>query len=724
MPSTSNQNTPKGLTLRTKMMLLSGAAFAGILFIAVTSLLMMNESRIGGPAYTAIRANQDALESIALLKADLYQISTEVQPFMSSTEKSSINKAAADKTAATVKELAGDIDLRFGIVLEALESPIKRETIKKANAIWEEYKKTLLDEVVPAATKGDVITSSRLMNGIQTERFNAFSKTVTSMVENLRKDVSTTEERVSSSLRTKMMVAVVFCLGVIAVISVFSVVITESVIRPLRACVDFARTVADGRLDSRLEITAGGEAGALAQAMNTMAENLHSMVSRVSSTSEILNSIDVNIEKATRQVVTSARLQQETVGETTRAVEHISHSVRNVSEGVDQLSASTSETSSSILEMAASVEEVALNAEKLGESVDEVSSSIIQMASSIKEIGNSIVNLLDASSTTASSIAEMDATIKQVEKNAMDTSAISEAVRNDAETGRKAVEEAIAGMQEIRRSSHITAEVIENLSLRANDIGTILSVIDEVAEQTNLLALNAAIIAAQAGEHGKGFAVVADEIRELSERTSSSTREIAAVIRGVQEETRRAVDAICQAEQSITEGEKLSERSGAALEKIVSGVQKASVQIREIARATVEQARGSQSIKEAMESVEEMVGHIAASASEHAHSSELIANNVERMKELTSHVRTSTREQSRASGLIARSTEDITAMTAQIREACRTQVQSCGMISKAVSNIQLSSATNAEASSVMENSVTGLSRQIDLLEKEMSGFKI
>ena len=318
----------------------------------------------------------------------------------------------------------------------------------------------------------------------------------------------------------------------------------------------------------------------------------------------------------------------------------------------------------------------------------------------------------------------MDATIKQVEKSAKDTSAITDSVKNDAETGKNAVEEAIAGMQDIRRSSHITAEVIENLSLKANDIGVILSVIDEVAEQTNLLALNAAIIAAQAGEHGKGFAVVADEIRELSERTSSSTREIASVIKGVQNETVRAVEAISLAEQYISEGEKLSQRSGAALEKIVNGVQKASIQVREIARATVEQARGSQSIKVAMTSVEEMVGHIASSAREHSRGSDLISSAVESMKDLTIHVRTSTREQSRASGLIARSTEDVTSMIDQIRDACRSQGLNSAQILKAVDNIQITSAANAEAADLMEHSVTNLSKQIDLLDKEMAGFKI
>jgi methyl-accepting chemotaxis protein len=374
--------------------------------------------------------------------------------------------------------------------------------------------------------------------------------------------------------------------------------------------------------------------------------------------------------------------------------------------------------------MASSVEEVAISADKLGDSVDEVSSSIIEITASIKEIGASIINLLEASSTTASSIAEMDATIKQVEKNALETSGITEDVRKDAETGKIAVEEAIAGMHAIRRSSRITSEVIDTLSLRADDIGAILSVIDDVAEQTSLLALNAAIIAAQAGEHGKGFAVVADEIRELAERTSSSTREIAIVINGVQEDTRRAVNAISLAEASITEGERRSQHSGVALEKIVSGVQKASIQVREIARATVEQAHGSQSIKEAMESIEEMVEHIADSAREHSSSSDLITMAVERMKDLTRHVRTSTREQSHTSSLIAHATEDAASMIAQIRKASESQARSSAMISEAVVNIQTATAFNSETAVVMESSISGLSRQIDLLDKEMSGFKI
>lgn len=719
MQSTSFRHASRGLTLRTKMVLLSAAAFAGILFITVVSMLMINENRIGGTAYRKIMNYGDARENIILLKSDLVEITSELQSYMLDPDVRS-----GRKSALTLRELSTTIDNHFNSSQKSLATTERSVILKGARSEWDSCKKSLLTEVAPAMLRGDVARTINLASGDLIQRLGTLNKNVAQIEEKLHSDVHEVEVRVSGGLKSRMVITGTFCVLAIVLIAAFSMYITASVTRPLNACVEFARTIAEGKLDKRLEISDGGEAGALALAMNTMAENLHNMVSSIGSTSVVLTSIDNNIEKTSRQVVSSSRLLKESVSETTRAVNHISSSIQEVSDGVDKLSASTSETSSSILEMAASVEEVALNAEKLGESVEEVSSSIFEMASSIKEIGTGIVNLLDASSTTASSIAEMDATIRQVEKNAMDTSAISDEVRTDAETGKKAVEEAIAGMQEIRRSSHITAEVIENLSLRAIDIGAILSVIDEVAEQTNLLALNAAIIAAQAGEHGKGFAVVADEIRELAERTSSSTREIAAVIKGVQDETTRAVEAINHAEQSITDGEVLSQRSGAALEKIVSGVQRASIQVREIARAAVEQARGSQSIREAMESVEDMVNHIATSAREHSFGSDMIAANVERMKELTSHVRTSTREQSRASSLIARSTEDITIMIEQIRDACQAQGQNCTMISKAVDTIQLTSASNTEAVTVMEGAVTGLSKQIDLLKKEMAGFKV
>lgn len=708
-----------GLKLRTRMFLLSMVSFAAIIVVVILGSLLLNEIRINGSNYKTIRNSKDALEKIALLKSDIYQLNGEVLAFMAEKDRTEANALLA-----RIKDHTDDIDFKYDDVQGLIESQQKREALIKAEAIWNDYKKTLLGDIIPATQRGDLVRATTLLSGIQEQRFSSFSSTIALMVDNLRRDVYKTEKDVSAITQKKMVVTGIVTFVLIILIGILSTFITESVTRPIKRCVDFAKQVAGGSLEDRLTINACGEVGDLATAMNTMAENLHSIVSRLNASTKELTAIDRNIETATRQVLGATHLQEEAVNETSRTVQLINSSVLNISDGVDRLSCSATETSSSILQMAASIEEVALNTDKLGESVDEVSSSIIQMATSIKGIGNNISSLLDASTTTASSVAEMDATIRQVERNAMDTAIISETVKTDAANGLTSVQETIVGMQEIRRASQITAEVVEHLSLRAHDIGAILSVIDEVAEQTNLLALNAAIIAAQAGEHGKGFAVVADEIKELAERTSSSTREIAQVITGVQEDTGRAVAAINQAELAICAGEELSDRSGQALEKIVSGVRQAGLQIDAIARATVEQAKGSQSIRIAMEQVEEMVEQMANSAREHSRGSDLITVAVERMREMTGQVRGSTREQSKASALIAKATEDVTAMIDRIREACSDQTEHSRSIDRMVEHIRQSSVSSSQAAQVMNSAVTGLSRQIDQLENEMSGFKI
>jgi len=715
----SPSNSAHGKTLRSKIAWLFVAACATFILITACSLFLVNESRIGGRAYTTINNAKLALENIALSESGLHQITNEVHNLLSDTDK-----LTAAKTAAGIKAVCRDIDQRLAALQELTDGPSERDLLIKADSAWKEYRKTLLEELVPASGAGDPLKARTLMTGIQAQRHSTFTKTAHSLSSSLRQTASAAEERVAGEIRVIMIMTVLAAVFAIAVIALLCYTLTRSLTRPLAACTEFAASIADGRLDTRLDISGPAEVAALTAAINSMAENLHGKIARISSVSETLASIENNIEKAARHVNHSARLQVTTAEQAAPAFDNVQIAALKVSESIDKLATSASETASSTLEMAATIEEIAMSADKLGEAFDEVSSSVTEMAASIKEIGSSIVNLLDASGETASSIAQMDATIKQVEKNALDAAAITEEVKNDAVTGKRAVEEAIAGMQAIRTASQITAEVIENLSLRANDIGAILSVIDEVAEQTNLLALNATIIAAQAGEHGKGFAVVADEIRELSERTSSSTREIATVILGVQDETRRAVDAISRAESSIADGEKLSHHSGTALEKIVSGVQQASMQVDRIARATLEQAHGSQSIKEAMESVAEMVEHIANSAVEHTNTSELIARSMERMKDLAIHVRSSTYEQSQTSGLIAQATRDVLGIIEEIRDSGSSEILNSSTIPAALMSIQTAAASNAEHVKTLESSFDGLSKQVNLLEKEVSDFKI
>jgi methyl-accepting chemotaxis protein len=518
-----------------------------------------------------------------------------------------------------------------------------------------------------------------------------------------------------------------FCLVIIGaslLAAILGFMVARTIIRRIDRMVKALDQGASGDLTTMVVVDSDDEIGQLGSDFNAMISRLSEMVGKVNRSSQELTVISRNIFHASKRMMEAAELQVSGVSETSSAVMEINASIRGVGEGVDRLTRSAADSSSSILEMAASVEEVALNVEQLTESVEEVSSSIMEMSAAIRQIDSNIVQLMESATTTASSVVEMDSSIRQVQNNALETAEISRQVMNDAQEGKVSVDATITGMNEIRRSAAITAEVVVTLSQRAGDIGVILSVIDDVAEQTNLLALNAAIIAAQAGDHGKGFAVIAEEIKELAERTSSSTREISLLVKGVQEETRRAVTAIAQAEQRIIAGEQLSESSGKALVKIVDGVRNANSQVAEIARAAVEQAKGSQMIREAMEKVSEMVEQIARASREQGKGSELIMSAVERMKGLTGQVRSSTREQSTAGALISTSTEHILEMVQQIKRACDEQTRGSDLIVTAVHGIQESTDVNHDAARVMDDSVVRLSHQIEVLQKEMGSFTI
>lgn len=707
MQESSFPKTNKGLSIRIIMLLLTIAAFCGMLLVTGICMVLVNEVKIGSTAYSDLKKRLTTLEKIASLRSDLYLIQQESQ-----------DSAASDPVSqhANINKLSKDIESQFAQISTLIESPASHEQLLKAQSFWREYSKLLKGETGPQSLSlngsGPKVTN-------QSERLKNCVAALNNLTSALQGEINSIEKNISSVIRLKTMTAVVAILIITAIFGFVAHLASESIHHPIRACIALAQNVASGRMDSRVTCKTSGETGLLADTLNLMAEKLEAYFNRTKTAAEKISNLETSLGKATHQMSLSAQRQEAAIQEASRSAIRISSTSDEISNGVHKLTAAASETSSSILEMSTSIDEVAMSAEKLGGSVDEVSSSIIEMAASIKEIGINIVNLLGAAGSTASSVAEMDNTIKQVEKNAMDTAAISEGVKMDAEIGKKAVEEAIAGIQAIRNSSRITVEVIENLSLRVNDIGTILSVIDEVAEQTNLLALNAAIIAAQAGEYGKGFAVVADEIRELAERTSSSTREIAAVIQGVQDETFRAVTAISQAEESVTEGEKLSERSGVALEKIYSGVQRASLQISQIAQATVEQAKGSKSIKESMESVSEMVGHIAKSASEHTVTGELITHSVENMKNLTNHLRLSTREQSRASSLIADSAESINSLISKIETACQLQRETSDQSRKTVESLAASTTTTVVSLKALEAQALQLGKQVSVLQKEV-----
>jgi methyl-accepting chemotaxis protein len=203
----------------------------------------------------------------------------------------------------------------------------------------------------------------------------------------------------------------------------------------------------------------------------------------------------------------------------------------------------------------------------------------------------------------ASSIEELNAAVKDVANHAENASvAASEAVTS-ASDGRELVETTHHAMGRIRDSVTAASADIGNLGQVTQSIGEVVQIIQEIAEQTNLLALNAAIEAARAGEQGKGFAVVAQEVRQLAERTSKFTKEIANKIDSVQQGAKRAVTSMGQGEAVVIEGVAQFEKVSESLNTILQRVEAAQHGIAMIATATTQQSAATAGLTDNMQAI-------------------------------------------------------------------------------------------------------------------------
>jgi methyl-accepting chemotaxis protein len=205
--------------------------------------------------------------------------------------------------------------------------------------------------------------------------------------------------------------------------------------------------------------------------------------------------------------------------------------------------------------------------------------------------------------STAASVQQMSATTLDVAQNASDAAHSATIAREKAEGGNAIVEEAVTAIGEVHERTKAIGAAMDELSVSAEGIGKIMTVIEDIADQTNLLALNAAIEAARAGEAGRGFAVVADEVRKLAEKTMLATRDVAQSISSIQSSAASSREATAKAEDAVTRSTALAEESGRALQEIVELVAGTADQIHTIAAAGDEQSAASEEIRRAVEDI-------------------------------------------------------------------------------------------------------------------------
>ncbi len=403
-----------------------------------------------------------------------------------------------------------------------------------------------------------------------------------------------------SSLRNTLLFIGLTCLLISVSIAYFLV---RMIARPINGLVRVAEAVAQGDISLDAEVASRDEIGTLAESFRSVTAYLRELAHA----SERIAANDLT-------VVVEPKSSRDVLGNSFKTM------IINLSGMIRQLTDNARELVSAATEISASSEQMSKGAKGQADQVAQVSTAI----------------------------EEMSATIIEASKNAGEATDVAKGASGTAASGGQIVSDTIQGMQKIAAVVRQSAESIAKLAKSADQIGEITSVIDEIADQTNLLALNAAIEAARAGEQGRGFAVVADEVRKLAERTGTATKEITAMIKGIQSETEEAVNSMESGIQEVDRGRDLADKAGSSLHEIVTMSQRVMDMIAQIATASEEQSSTVEQISKNVEHIASVTRETSSGAEQSAAAAEELNRQAEGLQTMVGQFRLSTGDLARS----------------------------------------------------------------------------
>jgi methyl-accepting chemotaxis protein len=448
------------------------------------------------------------------------------------------------------------------------------------------------DPVVPAT-----LASLRALAGAALEAlWSTFDTALGARHDDLQEKVAAREDQRSRTVAL-VLVAVLAAVGLVSVI-------VRSITVPINLAVESANSLA--AQDFAIEIgetRSTDEVGQLLVSMRKMAANLRATIGSILDASRIVATASEKISVSGAQLGQGAATQSTATDATSASMGRIAEQIQQLSQTATSLSASVEETTAAFQRMYETLERTALHGQAL----------------------------LSSSQEATTHLAGLTSNITQVTAQARTANEMSKTTLGSVKSGGEALQRSIGAIGD-----------------RAQAISKILRLIEEITDQTNLLALNAAIEAARAGEAGRGFAVVADEVRRLAERSSQATRDIAAIIEGVQKDVGSAV--------TLTDE---------VLVGMMASIDKTSSIIESSALATESQSEAARQTLKVAENMSGLAQQIAVAARENAGSAAEIVTASRRMSALTGSMLDATMEQKRGGETVVKSTEAISAVARQ-----------------------------------------------------------
>ena len=365
-----------------------------------------------------------------------------------------------------------------------------------------------------------------------------------------------------------------------------------------------------------------------------------------------------------------------------KQVEQVLTSAENVNNASKQMASAADQAGRATNQIAATMQQIAHGANQQSESIGKTAASAEEMGRAIDGVAKGAQEQSIAVTQASAITTQISTAIQQVAANAQTSAREASHAAENARSGAKTVQETIQGMQSIKAKVGLSAEKVQEMGKRSDQIGAIVETIDDIASQTNLLALNAAIEAARAGEHGKGFSVVADEVRKLAERSSNATKEIGGLIKGIQQTVAEAVRAMEEGAREVEHGVARASQSDMALASILRAAETVNRQVEEIARAAQHISASSNELVSSMDSVSAVVEENTAATEQMSASSSEVTMAVETIASVSEENNAAVEE-------VSASTEEMSAQVQEVSASAQSLAEMAHVLHRVVEHFKL-----------------------------------
>lgn len=481
--------------------------------------------------------------------------------------------------------------------------------------------------------------------------------------------------QVNRFVLTSVAIDLVIILAIILIV----VFVTRSIARSIRAMADVAGKLAVGNLQQRVDVKGKDEIALLAKSFQQIITYQSQMAetARQIASGDLTGNVTAISENDELGLAFSTMIEKlnETVGRVAQSATNLDAAASELSSAANQAGQATNQISTTIQQVAKGTTDQASAITKTASSVDQMTKAIEGVAKGAQEQSLAV--------SRASEITEqINQAIQQVAGNAEAVTKDSALASEAARKGSLTVEQTLTGMQSIKTKVGLSADKVEEMGKRSQEIGAIVETIEDIASQTNLLALNAAIEAARAGEHGKGFAVVADEVRKLAERSSLATKEIASLINGIQNTVAEAVKAMEEGSKEVENGVINANAAGSALQEILDAADAVNKQASLASEASERMKMASEELVSAVDSVSAVVEENTASTEEMSANSGEVNSAIESIASVSE-------ENSAAIEQVSASTEEMTAQVEEVTASAETLTEMAQSLKTVVSQFKL-----------------------------------